>query len=100
MHLLRYVKIYTALSMEFIVGFFPFFSKRCICGFMVWIILASISVLRHLHSLLSVELNRERSSTSLTSGKSSNYLNNPHVFPEKNMIKIVHYYLEKMLVTY
>ena len=55
MHLLQYVKTYAALSMEFIaVFFFILLVNISFVAIMVWIILSSISVLLHLHSLLSV----------------------------------------------
>ena len=49
MHLLQYVKTHTALSMEFIVGFFIILVNVAFVAIMVWIILASASVLLHLH---------------------------------------------------
>ena len=66
MHLLKYVETHTALSMEFIAGFFIFSINVAFVAVMVLIILANISVLLHLHSLLSVELNCEKGSTSFT----------------------------------
>ena len=76
MHLLQYVKAHTALPMEFIaVSFFNFLVNVAFVAIIVWIIMAIISVLLHLDSLVSVELNSERSSTSLTLGKGGLYLN-------------------------
>ena len=55
MHLLQCVKTYAALLMEFIaVFFFILLVNIAFVAIMVWIILSSISVLLHLHSLLSV----------------------------------------------
>ena len=72
MHLVQYVKTHTALSMEFIAGFFfTFLINVAFVAIMVWIILANISVLLHLHSLLSVELNSERSTTPLQEEKAA-----------------------------
>ena len=45
---------------------------------MVWLRMVSTSVLLQLYSLLSIELNYKRSSTSLTWGKGSDYLNAFH----------------------
>ena len=59
MHLLQYVKTHTALRMEFIARGLEFFIVLVNIAFvaiMVLIIMASISVLLHLHSLLSFEL--------------------------------------------
>ena len=75
MHLIQHVKTHTALPMGFIaVSFFIFLVNVAFVAIMVWIIMAIISVLLHLDSLVSVELNSERSSTSLTLGKGSLYL--------------------------
>ena len=61
---------------------------------MVWLRMASTSVLLQLHSLLSIELNYKRSSTSLTLGKGSDYLNAfhdiIHIMYMCFRIKIVH----------
>ena len=45
MHLLQFVKTHTALSMEFIAGPFHFLVNVAFVAIMVWIILASVSVL-------------------------------------------------------
>ena len=61
---------------------------------MVWLRMASTSVLLQLRSQLTIELNYKRSSTSLTGGKGSDYLNAfhdiIHIMYMCFLIKIVH----------
>ena len=76
---LQYVKNTHWSSNSIYSCFFLFFWVYvAFVAIMVWLTMASIPVLLELHSLLSIQVNNKRSTTFLTWGKGSHYLNAFH----------------------
>ena len=65
-------------QMNSIYSCFFFWVYITFVAIMVWLTMASTPVFLQLHSPLSIQLNNKRSSTSLTWGKGSHYLNAFH----------------------